>query len=427
MPDLKDIYTKKFNISEGTAELSCEIERCVDEAFKIVDLNCQNISLKVIKAFQDSRISEAHFQISTGYGYDDVGREAVEEVFSRIFGTEDALVRHNIISGTHALSLCLFGVLRPGDEMLSVTGDVYDSLRKTISYGKKGFGCLEDFGINFCKTDLIISQTGDVDFNYQQIRKSLSSNTKVVFIQKSKGYNFRRALSNKKIAELIDYIKNIDDNIICIVDNCYGEFVEEYEPSDFGADLVAGSLIKNPGGGIMPTGGYIVGKKRYIELVSYKLNAVGLGKDCGASLGFSKGILQGVFMAPLIVSQALKIGIFTAALFGKVGFEVLPSYNCERFDIVQAVKLHDKKKLLDFCDCIQKGSAVDSFVTPTPFPMPGYNCDIVMAAGTFNQGASIELSADAPVVDPYVVYLQGGLSYHCGKIAVLRAFDMMTS
>lgn len=426
MTDLKNIYTKQFGISEKTAEYALKAEQRISSTFEEIDLVCEKNSLKVLKAFHDNNISESHFQATTGYGYDDIGRDAADRIFAQIFGAEDSLVRHNIICGTHALSVCLFGVLRPGDELLSVTGDVYDSLRKTIACGGRGYGCLNDFGVDFVKSDLIISEDGSAQFDYPRIKNLLSSRTKAVFIQKSKGYNFRRSLSNKQISEIISFIKTMDDRIICIVDNCYGEFTEQLEPPQVGADLTAGSLIKNPGGGLVPTGGYVAGKEKYLELVSYKLNAVGLGRDCGATLGFTKPILQGVFSAPLAVSQALKIGAFAAALFEDAGFEVIPGCMDKRFDIVQAIKLLTKDRLLNFCECIQKSSAVDSFVTPTPFNMPGYDCDVVMAAGAFNQGASIELSADAPVLAPYVCYLQGGLSYHCGKIAVMRAFDRTT-
>lgn len=423
MNDLKSIYAEQFGISEKAAECAFKAEQRIRSIFVEIDSVCQKNSLKVLKAFHDNNISDSHFHGTAGYGYDDMGREAADKVFAQIFGAEGSLVRHNIISGTHALSVCLFGVLRPGDELLSVTGDVYDSLRKTISCGGKGYGCLSDFGVKFLKSDLIISEDGSVRFDYDNIKNLLSSKTKAVFIQKSKGYNFRRALSNSQIAEVISFVKSLDENIICIVDNCYGEFTEQIEPPQVGADLTAGSLIKNPGGGLAPTGGYVAGKKEYLELVAYKLNAVGLGSECGATLGFTKPILQGVFSAPLVVSQALKIGAFAAALFGDAGFEVIPGCCDKRFDIVQSVKLLTKERLLNFCECIQKSSAVDSFVTPTPFAMPGYDCDVIMAAGAFNQGASIELSADAPITPPYVCYLQGGLSYYCGKVAVLRAFD----
>ena len=375
-------------------------------------------SRKVLKAFRDHAISEAHFVPTTGYGYDDLGREALDAVYAQIFDGEDALVRHTIISGTHAIALCLSANLRPGDLLLSVTGKPYDTLEETIGIRGDQSGSLKEFGVAYHQVNLL--EDGSPD--YEAIEKALHKNPKMVMIQRSKGYEWRKSLDMVTMAQLIRFIKQ-NSNAIVLVDNCYGEFVERTEPTTHGADLIAGSLIKNPGGGLAPIGGYIVGKKQYIENIANRLTCPGIGKECGASLGISKSFFQGIFLAPQVVASALKTAVLSSAVFENLGYEVCPLPFEKRTDIIQAIKFGDEDRLVAFCQGIQKGSPIDSHVVPEPWDMPGYAHQVIMAAGAFIQGSSIELSADAPIKEPFIAFQQGGLTYSYGKLGLKFALE----
>ncbi len=421
--DKHKFISENFGISEKTLKLVEEAENNIKEQFKYIENICEINQLRVMKAFADNRVSDSHFTATTGYGYDDLGRDTLDRVYADIMGAEDALVRHNFISGTHTISTALFAVLRPGDTLLSVTGKPYDTLEEVIGIqGEDGNGSLKDFGVRYEQIDLLPDGTPDL----KQIETALTSmSVKAVTIQRSKGYGWRPTYSAREIGALIEFVKKISPETICIVDNCYGEFVETEEPTAFGADLIAGSLIKNPGGGLAPTGGYIAGKKKYVELCAYRLTSVGIGKEAGASLGFNRQMYQGLFMAPHTVSQALKAAVLCSAVFDKLGFEVDPKPNEIRHDIIQSIKFGSADKVIAFCEGIQKGAPVDSFVTPEPWDMPGYNDPVIMAAGAFVQGASIELSADAPIKPPYIAYMQGGLTYESAKLGIMVAADKM--
>jgi len=412
---LKEAYGIKDEIIALYEKVSADI----DNDFKEIEQTAEYNQLKVLKAFADNRISAVHFNSVNGYGYDDMGRDAIDKVYAQVFGAEDAMVRHNIVSGTHALSLCLFGILRPGDTVIAVSGKPYDTLEEAIGIrGEEGKGSLKDFGIHYKQVDL-----KDNGIDYEGIKNTVTKGTKMVMIQKSKGYDWRPSLTNADIEKICKTVKEIDKNIICMVDNCYGEFTEKTEPTQHGADIMAGSLIKNAGGGIAQTGGYIAGRADLVELTSYKLNSVGLGKECGATLGMNREFLLGFFMAPHIVSQAIKTAIFASKIFSEAGYEVNPLPTEKRTDIIQAVKLGSAEKLIGFCRGIQAASPVDSYAAPTPYAMPGYGDEIIMAAGAFTQGASIEISADGPVKEPYTAYVQGGITYESGKIAILNALN----
>lgn len=421
--DKNKFIKENFGISEQTLKLVEESEKGVIEQFNYIENICEINQLKVMKAFSDNRVSDSHFVATTGYGYDDLGRDTLDKVYADIMQSEDALVRHNFISGTHTISTALFAVLRPNDILVSITGKPYDTLEEVIGIqGEVGNGSLKDFGVKYVQIDLKHDGTPDVE----QIKFTLTHmNVKAVTIQRSKGYGWRPTYSAKDIGALISFVKEISPETICIVDNCYGEFVETEEPTAYDADLIAGSLIKNPGGGLAPTGGYIAGKKKYVELCAYRLTSVGIGKECGASLGFNRQMYQGLFMAPHVVSQALKAAVLCSAVFEKLGFEVDPKPNEIRHDIIQSIKFGDADKVIEFCKGIQKGAPVDSFVTPEPWDMPGYNSQVIMAAGAFVQGASIELSADAPIKPPYIAYMQGGLTYESAKLGIMVAADKM--
>lgn len=393
--DKNKFIKDNFGISDKTLKLVSEAEESIKEQFKHIENICEINQLRVMKAFADNRVSDSHFVATTGYGYDDLGRDTLDRVYADIMGAEDALVRHNFISGTHTISTALFAVLRPNDILVSITGKPYDTLEEVIGIqGEAGNGSLKDFGVKYVQIDLKHDGTPDLE----QIKFTLTHmNVKAVTIQRSKGYGWRPTYSAKDIGALIEFVKEISPETICIVDNCYGEFVETEEPTAYGADLIAGSLIKNPGGGLAPTGGYIAGKQKYVELCAYRLTSVGIGKEAGASLGFNRQMYQGLFMAPHVVSQALKAAVLCSAVFEKLGFEVDPKPNEIRHDIIQSIKFGDPDKVTAFCQGIQKGAPVDSFVTPEPWDMPGYSSQVIMAAGAFVQGASIELSADAPI------------------------------
>jgi len=421
--DRNKFIKDNFGISDKTLKLVSEAEESIKEQFKHIENICEINQLRVMKAFADNRVSDSHFVATTGYGYDDLGRDTLDRVYADIMGAEDALVRHNFISGTHTISTALFAVLRPNDILVSITGKPYDTLEEVIGIqGEAGNGSLKDFGVKYVQIDLKHDGTPDLE----QIKFTLTHmNVKAITIQRSKGYGWRPTYSAKDIGALIEFVKEISPETICIVDNCYGEFVETEEPTAYGADLIAGSLIKNPGGGLAPTGGYIAGKQKYVELCAYRLTSVGIGKEAGASLGFNRQMYQGLFMAPHVVSQALKAAVLCSAVFEKLGFEVDPKPNEIRHDIIQSIKFGDPDKVTAFCQGIQKGAPVDSFVTPEPWDMPGYSSQVIMAAGAFVQGASIELSADAPIKPPYIAYMQGGLTYESAKLGIMVAADKM--
>ena len=421
--DKNKFIKDNFGISDKTLKLVSEAEESIKEQFKHIENICEINQLRVMKAFADNRVSDSHFVATTGYGYDDLGRDTLDRVYADIMGAEDTLVRHNFISGTHTISTALFAVLRPKDILVSITGKPYDTLEEVIGIqGEAGNGSLKDFGVKYVQIDLKHDGTPDLE----QIKFTLTHmNVKAVTIQRSKGYGWRPTYSAKDIGALIEFVKEISPETICIVDNCYGEFVETEEPTAYGADLIAGSLIKNPGGGLAPTGGYIAGKQKYVELCAYRLTSVGIGKEAGASLGFNRQMYQGLFMAPHVVSQALKAAVLCSAVFEKLGFEVDPKPNEIRHDIIQSIKFGDPDKVTAFCQGIQKGAPVDSFVTPEPWDMPGYSSQVIMAAGAFVQGASIELSADAPIKPPYIAYMQGGLTYESANLGIMVAADKM--
>ncbi len=406
-----------LNISQKILDLAKDAEREIKPVFEETERIAEYNQKKVLQAFIDNRVSDAHFNPTTGYGYDDVGRETIDKIYADVFGAEDALVRHNIVNGTHALSIALFAVLRPGDTLFAVTGKPYDTLEEAIGIsGETNSGSLKVFGVSYRQVDL---KDGKADF--EGIKAALTADVKCCIIQRSKGYDWRDSLSSAEIGEIIAFIKSVKKDAICLVDNCYGEFVEEHEPSEYGADMVVGSLIKNVGGGLAQSGGYIVGTKKCVELAAYRQTSPGIGKECGATLGQNRFMLQGFFMAPHIVAQAVKTAVFCGAMMEKLGFEVNPASNAKRHDIIQSIKFNDPEKLKAFCRAIQFASPIDSFVTPEPWDMPGYQHQVIMAAGTVVSGASIEISADAPIKPPYVGYMQGGLTYESGKLAVMNA------
>lgn len=418
-----EFIKQQFNVSEDVLNLVNEAEAELSEHFKEIEAIAEINQLKVMKAFSDNRISETHFVPTSGYGYDDLGRDTLDKVYAQVFGAEDALVRHNFISGTHTLSTALFAVLRPGDLLVAITGKPYDTLEEVIGIaGEDGEGSLKDFGVSYEQIELLENGMPDEE----AIRKVLSEKkVKAVTIQRSKGYGWRPTFTSKQIGDMVSLVKSISPDTICIVDNCYGEFVEADEPTVYGADMIAGSLIKNPGGGLAQTGGYIAGTEKCVRLAANRLSSVGIGKECGASLGMSKSMYQGFFMAPHTVSQAIKAAVLCAAVYEKLGFDVSPKSTERRSDIIQAIKFGDAEKVIAFCQGIQFGAPVDSFVVPEPWDMPGYQSQVIMAAGAFVQGASIELSADAPIKEPYVAYMQGGLTYESAKLGIIMSVQNM--
>ena len=417
----EEMLKQEYNISQSTIELMIKAEDKLKNAFKRADDIAAFNQLKVLKAFQNHNISYAHFGETSGYGYDDMGRDTLDNVFAEVFKAEDAMVRHNIVSGTQAIASCLYGVLRPGDKMYSVVGAPYDTMEEVIGIrGEEDCGSLKDFGVEYGQIDLLSG--GEVDYN--KIMSTFSNeNVKLALIQRSRGYDWRDSLTVEKIATIIKTIKNVSPNTICMVDNCYGEFSEKTEPTEVGADIIVGSLIKNPGGSIALSGGYIAGKKEYVKKISYRLTAPGLGKHVGASLGFNRNLYQGFFMAPHIVAQSMKTAMLCAEMFKELGYDVCPEPDAVRSDIIQAIRFKDSNKVIKFCQAIQSGSAIDSYVTPEPWNMPGYEDSVIMAAGAFVQGSSIELSADAPICEPYIAYLQGGVIYDAAKVGVLKAVE----
>ncbi|WP_415639988.1 aminotransferase class I/II-fold pyridoxal phosphate-dependent enzyme [Paenibacillus sediminis] len=398
-------------------QVETEIEGKLKEVDRIVDQN----QWKVIEAFQNFHVSDFHFAGSTGYAYNDRGREVLDEVYAEVFGAEAALVRPHFASGTHTIATALFGVLRPGDELFYITGRPYDTLHKVIGHPGDGTGSLQDYGITYQEAALL--DDGTVD--WKAVEERIHSKTKVIGIQRSRGYDWRSSFTVEQIGEMVRRVKSIKPDVIVFVDNCYGEFTEEIEPTEVGVDLMAGSLIKNPGGGLAETGGYICGKREYVELASYRLTAPGIGGEVGAMLGTTRGIFQGLFLAPTLVGQAVKGSIFAAAMFEKVGFNTKPRWNEKRTDLIQAIKFSSSEHLIAFVQGIQLAAAVDSHVVPEPWDMPGYEHPVIMAAGTFIQGGSLELSADAPIREPYIGYMQGGLTYSHVKFGVLKALQTM--
>ena len=414
---LEEMYAQ-MGLSPEVIAFGEKIEKDLKERFEEIDETAEYNQMKVLKAMQDARVSDIHFAATTGYGYNDLGRDTLEEVYAKAFHGESALVRPQLISGTHALHVALSGNLRPGDELLSPVGKPYDTLEEVIGI-RESVGSLKEYGVVYRQVDLL----EDGSFDYPAIEKAINEKTKLVTIQRSKGYQTRPTLSVAKIGELIAFVKKIKPDVICMVDNCYGEFVERIEPTDVGADMIVGSLIKNPGGGLAPIGGYIVGRKDCVDRASYRLSAPGLGKEVGASLGLNQSFYQGLFLAPTVVAGALKGAIFAANVYEKLGFPVVPNGTESRHDIIQAVTLGNPEGVIAFCQGIQAAAPVDSFVSPEPWDMPGYDAPVIMAAGAFVQGASIELSADGPIKPPYAVYFQGGLTWYHAKFGIMKSLQ----
>lgn len=415
-------YIKRhFNISKETMQLVNEAEEMLKPQFERAQSIAELNQFKIMKAFSDNHVSSSHFNSTTGYGHDDLGRDTLDKVFAQVFDAEDGLVRHNFISGTHTISTALFAISRPGDLLVSITGKPYDSLGEVLGIeGKPGSGSLKDYGVEYEEVSLRADGMPDIE----KISDILSKKkVKAVLMQRSRGYADRPTYSAKQLGELIAFVKEKSPETICFVDNCYGEFICESEPTTYGADVMAGSLIKNPGGGLAPTGGYIVGKAKYIELCVNSLTAVGLGRDAGATLETNRLFYQGFFMAPHTALQAVKAAMLCSAVFEKLGYEVNPLPNEERYDIIQAIKFNDPEKMKAFCRGIQKGAPIDNFVIPEPWDMPGYPDKVIMAAGSFIQGASIELSADGPMRPPYMAYMQGGLTYESAKLGIMVAAE----
>lgn len=411
---------KQFEVKEDVIELSKKVEKEIKPQFEQIEETCEKNSLKVLKAFQDNRISEVHFGSTTGYGYDDIGRDTIEKVFAQVLGAEDALVRSQFISGTHALTVALFAFLRPGDTMLSINGKPYDTLDEVIGIVENK-SSLKSYGINFEKIELI-----DNDFNYEEIQKTLENKKiKLIEIQRSKGYANRKSISIEKVEKVIKAIREIDKNVIIMVDNCYCEFVGEKEPTEVGADIMVGSLIKNLGGGLAPNGAYIAGKKELVNLAAERLTAPGEGREVGPTLGINKSILQGLFFAPSVVASSLKTAVFASKMLEELGYKTEPRFNEKRADIVQTIEFGNAQDLIKYCQGIQMGSPVDSNSVPEPWDMPGYTDKVIMAAGSFTQGSSIELSCDGPIREPYLAFQQGALTYEYGKLGVLKAISYM--
>ena len=416
---MREMY-KNMGICDEVYDYCDNIIKSLHDRFEEIDKNAEYNQMKVIKAMQDEKVAEMHLSGTTGYGYNDDGRDTLEKIYSDIFKTEDALVRPQIICGTHALNVALSSNLRPGDELLSPVGKPNDTMDEIIGI-RPSKGSLAEYGITYAQVDLL----PDGGFDYEGIKNAINERTKLVTIQRSKGYASRPTLSVERIGELISFIKSIKPDVICMVDNCYGEFVERIEPSEVGADMIVGSLIKNPGGGLAPCGGYIAGKKECVEQAAYRLSSPGLGKEVGATLGVNQSFYQGLFLSPVVVAGALKGAIFAANVYEKAGFVVRPDGSEPRYDIIQAVELGSADGLLAFCKGIQAAAPVDSFVTPEPWPMPGYDSDVIMAAGAFVQGSSIELSADGPLKEPYSVFFQGGLTWYHAKLGIMMSVQKM--
>ncbi|GAB6087873.1 methionine gamma-lyase family protein [Alkaliphilus crotonatoxidans] len=418
-----NILTELFQIPPALVERAEKIEKSLKPIFeRYEDIKAHN-QYKVLKAMQSCRLSDQHFQWTTGYGYNDLGRDKLEEVYAKVFSAEDALVRPIIVNGTHALTLSLSGILSPGDHMVSVTGKPYDTLDELIGIRGDYHNSLLKLGITYQQVDFL--ENGEI--NFEEILRVVTPQTRLVYIQRSTGYSFRNALTISVIHRIVQLVKEINPNVICMVDNCYGEFLEEKEPTEVGADIVAGSLIKNPGGGLALTGGYIVGRKSLINAVADRLTSPGIGKECGLTFDQSRRMFQGLFLAPHIVCEAMKGAVFCGKLFHEAGYQVRPGVEDQRSDIIQSVQLGSQEKVVAFCRGVQSAAPVDSYVKPEPWAMPGYDAPVIMAAGAFVQGSSIELSADAPIRPPYVAYFQGGLTYEHSKLGALMALRNILS
>ena len=416
---LENIY-RDLGIKKEIYELGENILKKLDKRFEEIDRVCEYNQLKVLNAMRKNRLSDIHFAATTGYGYNDLGRDTLEAVYASVFKGEDALVRPQLVSGTHALHVALASNLRPGDELFSPVGKPYDTLEEVIGI-RPSKGSLAEYNITYRQADL----KEDGSFDFEAIKVGINEKTKLVTIQRSKGYAERPTLSVAKIEELIQFIRQIKKDVIIMVDNCYGEFVEEREPLEVGADMIVGSLIKNPGGGLAPIGGYIVGKKECIENAAYRLTAPGLGKEVGATLGLTQSMLQGLFLSPVVVAGAVKAAIFAANIYESFGYKCIPDGTQTRHDIIQAITLRSPEAVIAFCEGIQAAAPVDSYVTPEPWAMPGYDCDVIMAAGAFVSGSSIELSADAPMKEPYTVFFQGGLTFYHAKFGILLSLQKL--
>ncbi|MDD4493381.1 MAG: methionine gamma-lyase family protein [Eubacteriales bacterium] len=415
------IYREKFGISPEILRLAERAEAAIKNKISQIEAVREFNQIKVLYSMHKNKVSETHFAGTTGYGYDDRGREVLDRVYADVFGSEDALVRQNIVAGTHALAIALFGNLHAGEHLLSVTGSPYDTLEEMIGIRGDAGNSLKSLGVRYSQVELLNGFTVD----YGSIEESIRPNTKIIFIQRSPGYSWRPSISTGEISKIVSFVKELKKDLIVMVDNCYGEFVEKTEPTETGADLVAGSLIKNPGGGLALTGGYVAGKHELVENAADKLTAPGLGRNLGATLGQNRNMFQGLFMAPHTVTESLKGAILCAYIMEALGFETSPRWDADRTDIIQAVKFNDPDLMVAFCQGIQSGSPVDAFVTPQPWEMPGYDCPVIMAAGGFVQGSSIELSADGPYKPPYTAYLQGGLVYESVKLGLLTAVQKM--
>lgn len=416
---MKEMY-KNFGIADAVSDFCLEVEASLKDRFEKLDEVAEYNQMKVLAAMQKHRVSAECFNGTTGYGYNDLGRDTLEEVYATCFKGEAALVRPQITCGTHALALALMSNVRPGDEILSPVGKPYDTLEEVIGI-RPSKGSLAEYGVTYAQVDLL----ADGGFDFDGIRNAINDRTKLVTIQRSKGYASRPTLSVERIGQLISFIKEVKPDVICMVDNCYGEFVEKREPLEVGADMIVGSLIKNPGGGLAPIGGYIVGKKECVENAAYRLTSPGLGKEVGASLGMMQSFFQGFFLAPTVVNAALKSAIFAANVFERLGFAVIPNGSESRHDIIQAVTFEKPEGLIAFCQGIQAAAPVDSYVTPEPWDMPGYDSQVIMAAGAFVQGSSIELSADGPLRPPYTAFFQGGLTWYHGKLGIMMALQKL--
>lgn len=417
---LLDYMHQKFKIDTHILQIAQQIDAALQPLFKEIDAVQTLNSYKVLDAMREARLSDTHFSWNTGYGYNDIGREKTEEIYTRVFNSQDSIVRSTIANGTHALSLCLEGILNNDYELISISGKPYDTLDKTIGIADS-YNSLISRGIKYTQIELLEDGSFDIESITQAIQSS--SKRKMVYIQRSKGYFRRRAITINDIQHIAVLIKNLDKNAVIMIDNCYGEFMESLEPTDVGADIIAGSLIKNPGGGIAVGGGYITGNQEYIDLIADRMTAPGIGKECGLTFGTTRTILQGLFIAPMIVANAKKGAIFCAKLFEEMGYETFPNFDDKRSDIIQSIGLNNPEEIIRFCQGIQKAAPVDSFVSPEPWAMPGYDSEVIMAAGAFIQGSSIELSADAPIRKPYTVYFQGGLTYEHSKLGAILALN----
>ena len=419
----RDYLIKDFGMSEAALDAVDEAEKQLFSNFEYADDVTSVCQLKVLKALQDNHLNATHFDWSTGYGYDDPGREAVEKVYASVFHTDAALVRPNIVNGTHAIASTLYGILKPGEELIYATGRPYDTLHNVIGTvpTDKFTGTLIEYGILYKEVPL----NSDMDVDLEGIRAAIGPNTRVVAMQRSTGYDWRPAISLESMRKVVELVKSIDPGIIVMADNCYGEFVDTIEPTDFGVDVIAGSLIKNPGGGIALSGGYICGREDLIERISYRLTCPGIGAECGLTYGQNRHVLQGLFLAPKVVNAAVKGAMLCGAVYDKLGFEVVPRVGSKRSDIIQAIKFSNPDIMVPFCQAVQAASPIDSYVTPMPWDMPGYQDQVVMAAGAFVSGSSIELSADAPLREPYIAYFQGGLTYEHAKYGVIKSLDKL--